>query len=421
MDHRQLILDTINHKEPSHVPCDFGGAGVTGLHCSVVAELREYFGLEKRLVKVPEPFSCLGWVDNDLAETLGVSTAMAMPPASNFGVPTIGWKEWRAPWGQTVLIPEQFAITTDAKGDNWAYPQGDLTAPPSGKMPPASFYFDDLIRQEELDEDTLDPRDNTEEFVPFSDELLAQILENCADARATGRAVILNMPGTGLGDISKIPGPGLKHPKGIRDIEEWYISLSLRPDHVKNILEIQTEIGLENLKRLHQAGGDDLLDVLYICGTDFGTQQSTFCSVESFYTIFADCYRKLCGWVHDTTPWKTFKHTCGAIESFLDPLIDVGFDIINPVQCSAANMDPQSLKNKYGERIVFWGGVVDTQKVLPFGTPDEVKSQVLERLKIFAPGGGFVCASIHNVQAKTPLANFLAVLEGLKEYNSAGM
>ncbi len=420
MDHRRLILDTINHREPESVPCDFGGAGVTGLHCSVVEQLRQHYGLEKHLVKVPEPFSFLGWVDDDLARAMGVSTAMALPPYSNFGVRTTGWKEWRTPWGQEVLIPSEFGVVTDGSGDSWAYPQGDLTAPPSGKMPSASFFFDDLIRQEEFDEDNLDPADNTEEFKPFSDEMVDAIVKNCAAARATGRAVILNMPGTGLGDISKIPGPGLKRPKGIRDIEEWYISLSLRPEHVKRILAIQTEVGLDNMRRLHRAGGDSLCDVIYICGTDFGTQTSTFCSVESFFDIFAPFYRKLCGWVHGHTPWKTFKHSCGAIERFIDPLIEVGFDCVNPVQCSAANMEPAELKRKYGGRITFWGCVVDTQKVMPFGTPEEVRDQVTERLRIFAPGGGFVCASIHNVQARTPLRNFLAVLEALEEYNRAG-
>ncbi|MCL2001087.1 MAG: methyltransferase, partial [Planctomycetes bacterium] len=225
------------------------------------------------------------------------------------------------------------------------------------------------------------------------------------------------MPGTSLGDISRIPAPGLKHPKGIRDIEEWYISLSLRPDYVRRVLELQTAIGLENMKRVHQLGGDELCDVIHLSGTDFGTQQGLFCSLDTFEHIFAPSYRKLCGWVHENTPWKTFKHSCGSVEPLIDPLLEVGFDILNPVQCSAANMAPEMLKKKYGDRLVFWGGGIDTQRVLPFGTPEEVKTQVWERLKVFSPGGGFVFATIHNTQARTPLANFLAMVDALNEFN----
>lgn len=417
MDKRKLVLDAINHRQPEAVPRDFGSTSVTGIHCSLVAELRDYYGLEKRLVKVFEPFSFLGMVDDDLSEALGSSTGFVLPLASVFGGSTDRWKEWRTPWGQEVLIPADFGIKYDANGDVLAYPQGDMSAPPSGKMPKSSYFIDVLIRQEDFEDEDLDPKDNTEEFQPMSDETVRAIVEKCRIARATGKGVVFQMPGTALGDISKVPAPGLKHPKGIRDIEEWYISLSLRPDYVRSVLEIQAEVGLENIKKIHQAGGDDLCDVIHLCGTDFGTQNSTFCSHETLESVFAPSYRKLCGWIHDNTPWKIFKHTCGSVEPFIQPLLDMGFDILNPVQCSAANMDPRMLKEKYGDKITFWGGGIDTQRVLPFGTPKEVREQVLERLEIFSPGGGFMFATIHNTQARTPLANFVAMIDALNEFD----
>jgi len=122
-------------------------------------------------------------------------------------------------------------------------------------------------------------------------------------------------------------------------------------------------------------------------------------------------------WIHENTTWKTFKHSCGAVATFMDHFIASGFDIINPVQCSAAGMDPKTLKDKFGDRLVFWGGGVDTQHTLPFGTPEEVREQVLGRCEIFSKNGGFVFDAIHNVQANTPVANVVAMIDAVKSFN----
>ena len=128
----------------------------------------------------------------------------------------------------------------------------------------------------------------------------------------------------------------------------------------------------------------------------------------------------MCDWIHKNTHWKVFKHCCGAVEPLIGPMADAGFDILNPVQCSAVGMDPAHLKKTYGSRITFWGGGIDTQKTLPFGTPEDVRKEVLERCRIFSTGGGFVFNTIHNTQAKTPLENFIAMLDAVKEFNKAG-
>jgi uroporphyrinogen-III decarboxylase len=159
------------------------------------------------------------------------------------------------------------------------------------------------------------------------------------------------------------------------------------------------------------------MDVVWVCGTDFGTQTSTFCSLQTYEELYEPYYRKVNDWIHAHTAWKTFKHCCGAIENFMEALIESGFDIINPVQWNAAGMDPRRLKERYGERIVFWGGGVDTQRTLPFGSPEEVRRQVLSLCEIFAPGGGFVFNTVHNIQANTPVRNVVAMLDALDEFN----
>ena len=124
-------------------------------------------------------------------------------------------------------------------------------------------------------------------------------------------------------------------------------------------------------------------------------------------------------WIHAHTTWKAFKHSCGAVEPLMAHFIKAGFDIINPVQCSASGMDPKTLKARYGSRLVFWGGGVDTQKVLPFGTPSQVREQVLARCEIFARDGGFVFNAIHNVQAQTPVRNVVAMIDAVHAFNGA--
>ena len=120
--------------------------------------------------------------------------------------------------------------------------------------------------------------------------------------------------------------------------------------------------------------------------------------------------------MHRHTSWKTFIHSCGAVAELIPDFIEAGFDILNPVQTSAAGMDPGRLKREFGDRLVFWGGGIDTQRTLPFGTPEEVRREVRERIRTFAPGGGFVFAPVHNVQAAIPVQNLLALFDAFREY-----
>jgi hypothetical protein len=397
---------------------DFGATTVTGMHALCVERLRAHYGLERRPVKVHVPYNMLGLIEDDMAEAMHLDIAGVFPRNTAYGYPNENWKEFRTPWGQVVLISGHFQWTTDTNGDLLTYPRGDLGAPPSGRMPQSSFFFDTIIRQEEIDDDHLNPDDNLEEFGPLSEPDLAHFRAAVAWGVATGRAVIVAIGGTGFGDIAQVPAPSLPHPKGIRDITEWYVSLVARRDYVQAVFARQCEIALGRLQQLHAAVGD-AIDIIYLCGTDFGTQTSRFCSVETFDGLWAPYYRRINDWIHTHTTWRTMKHTCGAVEPLLSRLIEVGFDIFNPVQCSAEGMEPHTLKQRYGDRLVFYGGGVNTQRTLPFGTPAEVRAEVLERCRIFSRGGGYIFNAIHCVQANTPVENVVAMLDAVKEFNGS--
>jgi hypothetical protein len=420
MTSRERVVSALAHREPDRLPMDFGSTAVTGVHVSCIAALRDYFGLEKRLVKAHEPYQMLGILDEDLKQAIGVDVEGVSRPTTMFGYNNRDWKPWRMPDGLEVLVSEEFRVTTDTNGDILIHPEGDLGAPPSGRMPKDGYFFDAIIRQEPIVEEKLDVQDNLEEFQPLTDADIEQLQQSVAEAQPTGRAAIINIGGTAFGDIALVPAPFLKHPKGIRDVTEWYVSTSSRRDYVHQIFSRQSDVAIDNLKRVHAAIGN-AVDAIFVCGTDFGTQTSAFCSVKTFRELYLPYYKKLNDWIHQNTTWKTFKHSCGSVERFIPSLIEAGFDILNPVQCSAAGMEATHLKATYGDCITFWGGGIDTQQVLPFGTPEEVHKQVLERCHIFSQNGGFVFNTIHNVQARTPVKNIIAMIDAVHEFNGVPM
>ncbi len=191
----------------------------------------------------------------------------------------------------------------------------------------------------------------------------------------------------------------------------------LYPDYVKDVFAFQTEITLKNLELYKQALGDKIL-VVGISGADFGTQQGELISPDMFREFFAPFYSRMNEWVHKNTAWKTLFHTCGSVVNLLDEFVACGVDILNPVQCSAKGMRPEFLKSKYGGKLVFWGGGIDTQRTLPFGTQAEVRAEVFERLEIFSQNGGYVFNAIHNIQPDTPSANIIAMFDAVREFNA---
>jgi hypothetical protein len=408
---------TVSHRQPDRMVVDFGSTSVTGIHVRSIENLRNYYGLPYRPVKVTDPLQMIGEVDDELADILGSDVTGARGRKSSFGFYNHGpFKEFTTPWGQKVLVPIGFNSTEDKNGDILIYPEGDLNALPSGRMAKAAYFFDAIIRQPHIDEEKLTSDDNLEEFGLVSGSDLEYWKETTRKARATGKAVVASFGGTALGDIAHIPGIKLKNPKGIRDITEWYMSILIRPDLVRSIFERQTDIALENLRRLYPVIGDNI-DVVYICGTDFGTQDSTFCAPEQFDDLWLPQYRRINDWIHSHTRWKTFKHSCGAVEPFISRFIDAGFDILNPVQFNAFGMDPVYLKKTYGKDIVFWGGGIDTQQTLPFSTPEKIREEALRLCDIFSKDGGYVFNTVHNIQANVPVANLAAMINAVKEFN----
>jgi len=416
MNARERIIKTLNHQETEKVAVDFGSAATTGIAASLLYKLRKHLNFEDIPIKITDPYQMLGDVDDQLKTYIPTDVVSIMPQYNLFGFKNEKWKHFKTFDGTPVFVPEKFNTKPNKKGDLFIYPQGDKNANPSGVMPKGGYYFDSINRQKEIDEDNLKVEDNLEEFTLLTDDDLRYIEKETDNIYKNTEYAIIGNPGTSaLGDIALVPAPMLKDPKGIRGVEEWYISTAIRQDYIKEVFDRQSDIAIENFKLYKQAVGNKVV-AIYLCGTDFGTQVAPFCSVDTFNELYLPYYKKMTDWIHKNTLWKVFKHSCGAVEPLMESFIEAGFDIINPVQYSATGMDSLTLKEKYGDRIVFWGGGIDTQKILPFGNPEQVKMEVKKQIEIFSKNGGFVFNAIHNVQYNISIENFVAMIEAINEY-----
>lgn len=417
MSSRDRVEAALNHREGDRVPLDLGATSCSGIHVSSLYALRQALGLDVpgTPVRVSEPFQMLGEVTPDLLECLGIDAVRVGLPNNIYGFRNDDWKPWTTFDGTPVLVPGKFPTDPEANGDLLMYPKGDRSAPPCARMPARGFYFDSITRQEHLDTEHLDPADNLEDFALVDDEALKYVHDEVERLGATGRALLGEFGGTSFGDAAFVPGPTLADPRGVRDLAQWYMFLVNQPAYVAEVFERQCDIGLQNLERIYDTVGD-ALSAVFITGTDFGTQSGPMISPKTYRSLFQPVHARINDWVHTHTTWKTFIHACGSIWRLLDDISDSGFDALNPVQTSAADMDPQGLKDRYGDRITFWGGGIDTQRVLPFGSPEDVRAMVKERIRIFGAGGGFVFNTIHNVQARVPIANIVALYEAFNDY-----
>ncbi len=420
MNKRERLIATLNHQEPPEVVMDFGATAITGMSANCVYALKKHYGIESP-TRINEPFQLLGEIDEDLRQVLGVDVVDVTDNSNMFKFYNEDWKPWVMQSGIEVEVPNNFNTTVDEHGVTYIYPQGDMTVSPSAKMPRNGFYFDNITRTSEpfdVNNPQTDAKnDFKDDYGVFTDEALRRIQDRCTDLYYnTDYGLIGGGALAGCGDFALIPGPGVKHPKGLRSLEDFMMAPYICPNYIKELYDFQTDIGIKNAKLFKEATGD-MLQAMVVSGTDFGTQDAPFMSVESYREFYKPYHVKINNWIHENTVWKTFFHTCGSIVPIIPELIDAGMDIMNPVQISAAGMNAKMLKESYGDKITFWGGGVDTQKVLPFGTPDEVYNNVMSMLEIFAPGGGYVFNAVHNIQGQTPVENILALFRAYEDYN----
>jgi len=418
MTSRQRLQAVLDHKSVDRLCVDLGAGYQTGIGVCAADRLRKSItGDMDYTVRVIEPFQMLGEVDEEMRKALRLDVIGVHPRCNMFGFENNNWKPFKIPAADLkVMVPGDFNFTKDQQGNTYMYPEGDITVPPSAMMPASGYFFDALNRQEPFNEEDLDPMDNCQEFCELGDADIEHFVSEVKHYYDnTDYGIYVTIPGVTFGDIALVPATWMKHPKGIRDVTEWYMSTAMRQDYIHKVFETKCEIGLKNIEKLAAALGD-MVQVAFVSGTDFGTQNGLFSSPDTFRNLYKPYIKAINDRIHELTNWKTFMHCCGGIAEIIPDIIEAGIDILNPVQYYAATMDPVEIKNQYGKDLIFWGGGVNTQKTLPFGTPDEVYKEVIKQIGIFhSDNTGFVFNPVHNIQSDVPTENILAMFKAIDD------
>jgi Uroporphyrinogen decarboxylase (URO-D) len=407
MTSRERVQEAVNFRVPDRVPIDLGGMKASGIAATAYARLKKLLGIGGP-TRVLDPRFMIAAVEQEVLRAVrGDVLPVDLSGIVSAVRPDRDWVPRTAFDGTPLLFPPGTAIREDA--DGWVLLDAH-GADTSFRMPRGGYYFDDLAfnRGGRIDPAKFRPqRDIPDESL----RLLADYAERLH--RDTEYALL----GWGFGvcflGLSLITDRSSNVTQGQPD--EWMMMLLSEKETCHELMARSVEATLSCLKLVSQAVGDRCF-AWGIASDDSGTQRGEFVSPDLWAEMIKPHYARLCGWVHRHTRMKTFFHCCGSIARLIPHLIEAGVDILNPVQTSAAGMDPAALKARFGGRIVFWGGGCDTQSVLPSAGPGEVRSHVRERLGLFKPGGGYVFTQVHNVQANVPPENVAAMLEAAYEF-----
>jgi uroporphyrinogen decarboxylase len=404
MTGRERVLKACNFEEPDRAPIDIGGTQVSGLCIDHYCELLRYLKIDET-PKVYEQFEMLARVEELVRKRLRSDVISLENPSMRWGLHNRDWKQWRTFKGNKVMMPGDFNPVITERGDLIL---NDKYGNPVAKMAKDTLYFEfacGTAMSAEIKK--MDPQKYKDSIPIFTGEELEQIAREAEYLhKNTDYAVIGEFLKGGLGTNGLLAG---------HTITDWLCILLTERAYAEEILQATAERAVENTQLYLDAVGNNI-DIILISGTDFGTQRSELFNPDIWRDLYIPRYKMINDCVHKSGNIKTFIHTCGSSYNIIEYIIEAGFDILNPIQVTAANMGAEKLKKEFGGRIVFWGGGVDTQNVLPFGTAEEVIEQVKERIKIFAPGGGFVFNPVHCIQYGVPPENLLAAADAAYEF-----
>ncbi len=370
---RKRILDAIEHREPDTVPVDFGGSMVTSIHEQGYENLKRYLNIcMDRKIAIARGRSLVAMVDQEVQELLNVDARMLIVNGPD------GWE-----------MEEGHDSVVDEWGIEWEKPAG-FNHYEIKKSPLWGNISVDDVRNMKW------PDASAAKFmVGLRDR--AQALRNSTD-----KAIIANL-------AMQI------HTQSyfLRGFSEYLMDLVLNQKLIEAIMDRVLEIFVERTENIMSEIGE-FVDIVYVAD-DLGAQNGPLFSPKVYRQILKPRQKRLFEAIKRNSNVKILYHTCGSVVEFIDDLAEVGVDILNPVQISAGGMDPKVLKSRFGDKVCFWGGI-DTQNVLPFGKPEEVRDEVKKRIEELAPGGGYVVAAIHNIRPEVPPENIVAMIEAVHQF-----
>jgi len=408
---RDLVLTSIAHKEPNRVPVDIGSTPSSGISAVAYKNLMDYMGIDGH-TRIYDVVQQLAQPEDWFIERFKIDI---LDIGRSFNTSDEDWYEITMPNGKKGEYPRWFKPIKQKDGDWYAYDKdGTLIA----KMPAGAAFFDQTHfpyidgypdNYKDLPKAMSkvlwaalvhSPWDNMD-MPDFWDELRKRAIK----LRETTDKALMVVAGCNLFEWGTF----------LRRIDNFLMDLILDQKNVEKLLDALIEQHIPFLEKVCSAVGD-VVDIIRF-GDDLGMDTGPFMQPEIYKKLFKPRHKMLCDYVKSHSMMHTFIHSCGSISKFIPDLIEAGIEIINPVQTNAKDMEPEKLKKEFGNDVTFWGGGADTRVVLNRGTPEEVKSHVLERLKIFSKGGGFVFNTVHNILPDVPPENILAMFEAIEEFN----
>jgi uroporphyrinogen decarboxylase len=377
--HERVRL-ALNHREADRVPFDLGGTGLSTIHVTAYQTLRHYLGMPEVSPRVAFVAEQLVLVDQDVAERLQTDVRPVLP-----GTPSTFEYVFRD--------ESQYEAYMDEWGIGWRKPQD------------GGFYYD-MYYHPLASAGSLDDFRAYSLPDPLDDGRFATLRSQAEAAVEEGKAVALLGPCAGTAEVYS----------WLRGYEQYYIDLARNQQWVAYMLDRLMEFKCAFWGRALSEVGD-LVDIV-VEADDLGGQQAPLMSPKTYRSLIEPRHKRLFSFIKAQAAVKLFYHTCGAVRRLIPDLIDAGIDILNPVQISAAGMKLGELKQEFGRDLVFWGGGVDTQGVLGTGTPEQLREDVRRNMEALAPGGGFVFAAVHDIQANVPPENIMAMWEAWKAFGS---
>ncbi len=403
MNSRERVRKILNFEEADRPAIDLGATRMTGTVAWTYGALKQSLGICDGQTRVFDLFQMLAEVEEPVLDALGCDFAMVQADQMQYGLVRNGWKDFTFWGGQTFQVPSGFRPRLTEDG-SLLVGNGPEWTEPVARMPEGGRYFD-AINVANLTETFEVPHleeNNWRVPGPIENDYLDRELTKVKDLyESTDRALVVTPP--------------FNLPNGYGGLYPWGMKMSMDPDHCREYMLAQCEASANRARQYLSVVGE-YIDVVVLSGADYGTQDREVFRPTLFGEVMAPAWKIVCDAVHEFPHVKVWIHSCCSIPDLIGYIADAGVDCLNPVQWGAAGMDREWMKETYGDRLTFWGGGINTQNTVPFGTEEDVRREAQECLDIFAPGGGCVVNPIHNIQADVPVENILALYETARDY-----
>lgn len=398
MTSRERVLTTLKHQEPDRVPVDLGGMDSTGIAAVTYNRFRKYLGLRGGSCKICFPLDQVAIVEDDVLKVIKADIKGLFSKPKN-------WKDKALPDGSLAQFPERIRVENSSNAEVMFDQEGKIFA----KRPFSGHYFESVdhpleecstIKEVESKIKVLENFD-----LPFyCDQSVEELKKEACELYENSEYTIFGNFGVHLFTAGQ----------SLRGFANFMTDLVVNPKLSDFILGTLCDFYIKRFKKYIETVGS-YVQIINL-NDDLGTQNALQISPELYRKRIKTYHKRLFNFIKKNSSAYLFFHSDGSIHQIIPDLIEMGIDILNPVQYTAKNMDARKLKREFGKELTFWGGGCDTQKILPFANPKKVREETKRRIEELAPGGGFVFSQVHNIQPDVPLQNIIAMYEAVQDY-----